>query len=50
VHAAAVRAYARGAHDTAAALAARAAALTGPEDAITAARREIDTAVYHYRA
>ncbi len=50
VHAAAGRAFARGAPDTAAALAGRATALTRADDVATRARREIDTAVYHYRA
>lgn len=49
VHAAAGRAHARGAPDTAAILAARAAALT-PPDVPAAARREVDAAVYQYRA
>lgn len=50
VHAAAGRAFARGAPDTAAVLASRSAALTPADDGPAAARREIDAGVYHYRA
>ena len=50
VHTAAHSAFARGAPDTAAVLATRSTALTPPENPQAVGRREIDAAIYHYRA